>query len=157
MKQDEAQGLVALLRTAYPQAHFDEDNAATYVEFLAELVSVDAAYTAIRDLIYSNKFLPSIAEINDVYHAKRMQELKAAEQRSLPEGPETGPPDAVMKMLSVLQSNTPGFKPPDLPSLGEGKCEDCGTETELVQYGERKLCDRDALARARVRYALETV
>lgn len=62
MKTSEAMKLVAVLKGAYPRQPTDEGTAEVYLAFLADL-DYEAANDAIRRLIQTSRFFPTIAEI----------------------------------------------------------------------------------------------
>ena len=62
MTVDEAQRLVSLLFSAYPQVALRDGTAAAYVRYLVDL-DADAVEAAIEELILTDRALPTIASI----------------------------------------------------------------------------------------------
>lgn len=64
MRESEALKLVAVLKGAYPRQPTDEATAEVYVGFLVDL-DYEQANDAIRRLIQTSRFFPTIAEIRE--------------------------------------------------------------------------------------------
>lgn len=82
MTKLEAASLVAILVNAFPSVKFTEENAEVYEQHILNLPAVDTQ-KAIEELIYSCKYLPSVAEIRfEVTRAARERARLAYEERT---------------------------------------------------------------------------
>jgi hypothetical protein len=86
MRPDQARELVTVLCAAYPRQAVPDATFALYVAEVATLADVDAARAAFIDLIRSQPWWPSIAELRDVYQrAARWQAARRAEELGIEE------------------------------------------------------------------------
>lgn len=68
MTKSEAIETVAMLMACYPTAQFPEGTVAAYEAFLSEL-ELDRTRAAIRDIVRTSRFMPTIADIVSAYEA----------------------------------------------------------------------------------------
>lgn len=77
MNASEAVKLVGMLKAAYPRAEINAETTRIYCEMLADLDASEAT-NAVKHLLATSKFFPSIAEIRAML-ATRQEQLPASE------------------------------------------------------------------------------
>jgi hypothetical protein len=78
MNKAEAAALITSLVTAYPGAKFSVENAEMFESGIADL-GAQETQQAIGELIHSNRFLPSIAEIRSEVVRQRRERVRLAD------------------------------------------------------------------------------
>ena len=70
MTPQDASRVLAMLMAAYPNARVPDGTVALYESFLVELER-DRCVAAVRSIITSSKFMPTIAEVMTAYHGEK--------------------------------------------------------------------------------------
>ena len=83
MNQQEAAKVVAMLMAAYPNARVPDGTVALYETMLLEF-DRDRCVQAVRTIIRSSKFMPTIAEIVTAYQGEKPNDGEPYHQRFLP-------------------------------------------------------------------------
>jgi hypothetical protein len=156
----EAGRLFALLRAAYPdaKAKIGPDTADLWLEELRRLEATSGE-TAVRSLIESSRFWPSIAELREQYAVAREQlarEFRAEERRTaerVADQIERPPLREIPAVRDYLERRAPGV---GLPEEGAGVCSDCERQRpRLYRFGKVRVCAEDARSRLRTREKVE--
>jgi Loader and inhibitor of phage G40P len=149
VKRDEAMALLRMLRAAYPTTKVEADTSELW---LSELRRLDATIgeQAVRSVIASSRFWPSLAELHEQVEAARRQAAQARrdEERQQADGMAEELPrpplEEIPEVQALLDRWSESF---GLPSADPGACDECGEEAKTrFVLGRFTLC-RDCTRR----------
>ncbi len=107
MTAQEASVVVAMLMAAYPNARLPDGTVLAYESFLAELER-DQTTRAVRVIIRTSKFMPTIAEIVTAYEAQITRHRRVLREWV----PDRDPPDCMKpkELAAACHEFLGGFK-----------------------------------------------
>ena len=111
MTKQEASKLVAALFAAYPSMKSASGTGPLYERMLLDLREAKTATTAIKRIIESSKFWPSVAEIRDAYDLEREREIHEASKKALPPPPIPDAEERAAWAKGVVEQLAKGFAP----------------------------------------------